>query len=181
MKIKYDNRKFAFFFLVLLFVTACGNDPKPDNVNGQQDVVIDNLQNNDNNTEINDNDIPEDFVPETAAYVYENDTIKQSIDVKYVSPTEMQFTYVSLNKLSGRTSEMEGIATNVNPDGDPEIDEDEEGNTYPAVEYYYEDECVLALRIEKEKKSRMQISSQDCEARESADSPYASAGVMIRQ
>jgi hypothetical protein len=113
--------------------------------------------------------------------VYENDTIRQVVQIVTMNEDSMTFRFVSENKQHAQKIEMTGVAINRNAGLDPEIIEDEEdGLSYAVDEYTYEGYCCLWFSIELENQSRMTIEAANCKT----DNPYCpvhSAGTLKRQ
>jgi len=99
--------------------------------------------------------------PSVATFFAENNVLKQNLNVTWVTPDRIDFIYLITDKKSGFESKLNGIATSLN--GDPEIDEDENGDAYPAIEYWFKDcNCQFAIRIDMENKSMARTKSGGC-------------------
>ncbi len=92
----------------------------------------------------------------------ENDVLKQNLNVTWATSDRIDFVYLITDKKSRLERKLNGIATSLN--NDPEIDEDENGDAYPAIEYWYKDgNCQFAIRIDMENKSMARTKSGGCE------------------
>jgi hypothetical protein len=81
-------------------------------------------------------------------YVFENDTIKQSVTLNYLTDIEISFRYTVENKTRQQNAFIQGTAKNEYSEYDPEMDEDEEGVAYFADEFIYSSNGFrLAFRI----------------------------------
>ncbi len=80
-------------------------------------------------------------------YEYKNDTLLQTLRIKYNSKQEIGFELTTLNKIKNKTSTLTGTAkSKLNQDS--EMDEDDEGNAYAATEYHYtKDGCSLSVEL----------------------------------
>jgi hypothetical protein len=114
----------------------------------------------------------------TAVYVFENDTIKQTVELSFCNEKDIVFKLISQNKLRKQEAKIEGIAKIKG--GDIEIDEDVEGNAYPVNEYIYEKDCWIAFRIDKDSKTKIRINEADCNFR-NLYCPYASVDLLVKQ
>jgi hypothetical protein len=91
----------------------------------------------------------------------ENDVLKQNLNVTWVASGRIDFSYLITDKKSRLERKLNGIALSLN--SDPEIDEDEDGDAYPAIEYRYKDgNCQFSIRIDMESKSRARTKSGGC-------------------
>lgn len=111
-------------------------------------------------------------------YVFENDTIKQTVELSLCNEKEIVFKLISQNKQRKQVSKIEGIAKNKG--GDIELDEDAEGNAYPVNEYIYEKECWLAFRIDRDTKTKMRINEADCNLH-NLYCPFASVDLLVKR
>ncbi|MDR1402089.1 MAG: YbjP/YqhG family protein [Tannerellaceae bacterium] len=110
-------------------------------------------------------------------YVFENDTIKQHIVINRLTDAEMDFRYTVENKLRQQNRVIRGTAKyKYGEIGGVEIDEDEEGNSFPSIEYIYDDECWLALRIDLDTSTIMQIQATDG----NLICPLESVGILLK-
>ncbi len=101
----------------------------------------------------------------------------KQLTVTWLSSDTVEFEIKSENMSTACERTLRGLAVNHYPDGDPEIDEDEEGNAYPAIEYYYEGDCSLSLRI-KPDRTLARIMADDCEMKEEEDCPYSTTTIL---
>jgi hypothetical protein len=115
-------------------------------------------------------------------YIFENDTIIQTVNVNFINENEINFNYTVENKFKKQKSIIQGIAKNRNKTSENgvEIDEDEEGNSYPVNEYIYDNNCRLYFRIDMDTQFRMQIREADCLHSNSLCS-FESSGILIKQ
>jgi len=155
-----------------LFVFSCttGNDKDVMNTetvlqNNEGEVVSDEPEIIKNNSSLN------------IVYVYENDTLIQTVKLFFVNKREIEFQLISENKVRQQKASIEGIAKTNN--GDAEIDEDEEGNSYPVNEYIYESDCWLSFRIDMETQTTMKIIMEDCISNQYC--PFSSVGILKKQ
>lgn len=111
-------------------------------------------------------------------YLYENDTLKQTVEISQLSDKEIHFKFISENKYRKQTFMIEGVALN-KYDG-IEIDEDEEGNAYPMLEYIYNGDCWLAFRIDLKARKYLRIKQADCK-RYNVFCPLNSIEFLIKQ
>jgi hypothetical protein len=95
-------------------------------------------------------------------YSYEDEMIKQTIDLEEISKSKVKFSLLHYNKKKDVTSSLNGVAE-IKKLGDVELDEDEEGEAYPVDEYIYMNkDCYLSIRIEKESKVKLRIMETEC-------------------
>jgi|WetSurSiteA1Bulk_404760.scaffolds.fasta_scaffold21758_2 hypothetical protein len=111
-------------------------------------------------------------------YIFENDTIRQTVELSLCNEKEIAFKLISQNKQRKQESKIEGIAKNKG--GDIELDEDAEGNAYPVNEYIYEKECWLAFRIDRDTKTKMRINEADCDLH-NLYCPFASVDFLVKR
>lgn len=113
-------------------------------------------------------------------YIYENDTICQKLQITSFSERQIDFALKTINKARKLTSEAEGKAISRNQD--PEIDEDEYGDAYPAIEYVFiKGHCSLSIRIDMDKKDKLQINESDCPNLRNQYCPLGSVGILSIQ
>jgi hypothetical protein len=125
------------------------------------------------------NDAKENYANSASTvFVFENETLKQTAELSAFTENEISFKLTSENKVKKQKAVIEGIAKTKG--GDPEIDEDAEGNAYPSVEYTYNKGCWLAFRLDMDTKTRMRINEADCTLH-NPDCPFASAGLLTKQ
>lgn len=105
-------------------------------------------------------------------------SIRQKVYIKSVSSKKIEFHIFVSNDLEKKTSQIQGIAID-KYDGDPEMDDDEHGEMYPAEEYFYESKgCLLAIRIDMLQKDKMRIIESGCEARRDKAVPFESVALL---
>ncbi|MDB5199275.1 MAG: hypothetical protein JWO92_1238 [Chitinophagaceae bacterium] len=111
-------------------------------------------------------------------YEYKNDTLLQTLTIKYLSKQDISFELASVNKVKNKTSTLTGIAKG-KPNRDPEMDEDEEGNAYAATEYHYNKEgCSLSIRIAMGTKDKAQIMEYNCGKLHDSNCPFEFVGLL---
>ena len=98
--------------------------------------------------------ISEKLNNESFQYFFESDTLKQNVEVKTLSDSTIRFLLISENKINGKIAKIQGVAKSMTH-VDPEIDDDEEGNAYPAKEFIYNDKCILHIRIDMLQKDKL--------------------------
>jgi hypothetical protein len=118
--------------------------------------------------------------PKDSTYSFENDTLLQKIEIVYISNNEIRFKILSKNAKRNLVSTIEGIAKR-GENTDLEIDEDEDGISYPSVEYVYEEGCRLSIRIEMERKEKVRIIEFQCERMHSKSCPFTSIGLLKKK
>ncbi|MBF9240000.1 hypothetical protein I2I05_21600 [Hymenobacter sp. BT683] len=118
-----------------------------------------------------------DSEPRPTWYRFEDDTLRQTLRVVQVSARTIRFHLVDSLKTTGKARRLEGTATALA--GDPEIDEDEDGNAYPSVAYNYEGTCVLAVRIELKTRQRVQLTANNCSPAH-PDGTFEHGGILYR-
>ena len=132
----------------------------------------------DNTSTNNDTESIKESNSLNTAYVFENDTLKQTVEISLFNEEEIVFKLISENKYRKQKALIEGIAKI--KEGDIELDEDAEGNAYPVNEYIYEKECWIAFRIDIKTKTKMRINEADCN-QHNLYCPFASFDVLIKQ
>ena len=80
-------------------------------------------------------------------YRYSNDTLSQVVEIFWKKGDSVFFKYSRENTKRKIKYTLQGIAKNLFPNDDPEMDEDENGEGYPADEYYIEGKDGTSLRI----------------------------------
>ena len=110
-------------------------------------------------------------------YRFEDDTLRQTLQVVQVSAHTIRFRLVDSLKTTGKSRQLEGTATSLA--GDPEIDEDADGTAYPSVAYNYEGACFLSVRIELNTRQRVQLVSNNCGTAH-PDSTFEHGGILYR-
>ena len=110
-------------------------------------------------------------------YIYENDTLIQTVNITIVNEKGIEFQLFSENKIRNQIASIEGVA--IKNIGDAEIDEDEEGNAYPVDEYIYEGDCWLSFRIDMETHTTMKIKLADCTSNQYC--PFSSIELLKKQ
>jgi hypothetical protein len=163
--------KCRFLFIALCLSSCVSHSEKGiDNISSDNDTVT-NIVLKEDVIKTGNNTL------EVDTFKYENDTIQQIVYLTYKSKKEIWFKVISTNKRVNQFSETEGFAK-LNG-GDWEIDEDEEGNPYPAKEFLHEQNCWLALRIDVETGSIMRTKAADCTSDPLC--PFESVGLLRKQ
>lgn len=109
-------------------------------------------------------------------FIYDNDTISQKVEISYLSGDRIAFKLTSCNKNQNKKSSIEGVALSRNTD--PEIDEDEDGNAYPAQQYFFEKGCWLSFRIDMEQRDKLRVIERDCGDHRDKNCPFHSLTVL---
>jgi len=109
-------------------------------------------------------------------YVYENDTIKQTVTINYINENTINFNLTSYNKRIDKSATIEGEAKNEYSDFGSENDADEEGNAYFVDEYIYVGDCWLSFRIDMDTQTTMRVTLADCE--ENPYCPFTSINLL---
>jgi hypothetical protein len=125
----------------------------------------------------NDSNLIEDYST-VMRYMFENDTIKQTVELSLHTENEIHFKIISYNKIKMQDEKLTGIA--IAKGGDIELDEDLEGNAYPVYEYIYENDCWIAFRIDKDSKVKMRVIEADCIFLNPC-CPFASVNLLLKQ
>jgi hypothetical protein len=111
-------------------------------------------------------------------YEYKSDTLIQKLSVGYLSNKEIRFQLTSVNIIRHSTSTLAGTAL-AKLNQDPELDEDDAGNSYPSTEYHYSNgNCLMGIRIAMNTKDKAKIFEYNCESLHKKDCPFASFGVL---
>jgi hypothetical protein len=113
-----------------------------------------------------------------AQYGYSNDSLVQTLSVEWVEEHTIQFTLSVENGKANCRMKLSGMASNLHIDSDPEIDEEENGEAYPSIEYLYKDDtsdCELFIRIAMDN-DKVVIKSADC--RQQSTCPLKSMGIL---
>jgi len=156
---KLDSMNALFLFLILL-ITGCNNDRIPSKPDSHQVS----------------NSIEKDV---RGFYKYEDEYIVQTLHVKFLSKTQMEFVLASESKKAREVSEIAGTA--INSGGDYEIDEDEEGNAYPVVEYIFDNNCWLSFRFDADTKTKLRITETNCEDSRKPECPFGSGAMFLKK
>jgi len=122
----------------------------------------------------------------TDIYLYEDENIKQTVQIFNKTESEINFSLTSENKIEKAISSIEGIARNENIAGDLEFDDDEEGEAYPVFEYFFhKKECSigfrLGARIENDliENDLLTIKeSKECISLREKSAPFRSVGIL---
>ena len=107
---------------------------------------------NEISTTINNKSIDWNKFQNIYAYVDTENEFKQILGINYINPDSISFQLVCCSMMC--EMELSGNAKNLNPNGDQEIDEDENG-AYPVDEFIFEtNEYVVSIRIDSETKTK---------------------------
>lgn len=113
-------------------------------------------------------------------YFFESDTLKQNVEVKTLSDSTIRFLLISENKINGKIAKIQGVAKSMTH-VDPEIDDDEEGNAYPAKEFIYNDKCILHIRIDMLQKDKLIVKEGGCAMLHDSSCPFKSLGILRKR
>ncbi len=167
-------RKIFFgMFLTIIGCSNAGTDKKTESRNTSEDTMK-------NVSESLLNAVTQDKkdTAKSIMYEYKNDTLLQTLRIKYNSTQEIQFELTSLNRIKNQTSTLTGTAKS-KLNQDPETDEDDEGNAYAAIEYHYtKDGCSLSVRIDMDTKDKAKVFEYNCDKLHKSNCPFASIGVL---
>jgi hypothetical protein len=113
-------------------------------------------------------------------YQFKNDSLVQTIIVKWQIENRIKFEYSVKNTKRNKIIKVSGVANNPYPDMDPENDEDElDGLSYASIQYISEQNgCYLSIRIELDNKNRVVVMSGECPKYFNPLCPLASQGVL---
>jgi len=153
METLFRSKYLVFAFLIFSCVSSTQRKESSGRINNQRIISEINLEQKDSII-MNGYDF---------SFIYEDNTVKESLSVSYKSDSEIIFS-LNLRKKDGTCSVvLNGKATNKNENLDPELDEDEEGLAYPSNEYVYENgECTAALRIAMTAKDKAIVKILGC-------------------
>jgi hypothetical protein len=112
-------------------------------------------------------------------FVYENDTMLQSLTISRLPGKEIRFILTSRHKSSNLASLLEGTAARVE-DTDVGIDQDEQGAGYEVHEYRYSGSCALKIRVDAARYRKARIDDSGCEGKDPARPPFGSPGILHR-
>ena len=111
-------------------------------------------------------------------YKFENDTLKQSVEIVKQKSNSIVFILLSENKRNHKQARTEGEA--FLKGGDAELDEDDDGNSYLVSEYIFDRQCWISFRLDSETRSKMKIIEADCKQKHDPSCPFASVGILMR-
>ena len=155
--------KILFFTLCLIFLSCSARSEKTTDLQQK-------------NSPITTTNTVEDIETENNCYVYENDTLKQTVIVNYINKNTIAFKLTSYNKRMDKSVTIEGKAKNKHSDFGGENDADEDGNAYFVNEYIYTSDCWLSFRIDMDTKTTMRVTLADC--KENPYCPFTSVGLL---
>lgn len=165
-------------FWLLLITTGCNNTSTDKKIN-EKNSKTDTMQTY--STSLADIAIERDKLDtiQSALYTFKNDTLSQTLEVKYISKKEIGFKLITVNKAKNKTSTLIGAAAKGKSNQDSEMDEDDEGNAYTVTEYHYtKNDCSLSIRIDIDTKNRAKIIEYRCNNLHDIYSPFTSVGVL---
>ncbi len=111
-------------------------------------------------------------------YVFKNDSLTQMLKVWYRSDQEISFELSSNNRVNGTTATISGTAKG-NTNQDPEMDEDDDGNSYASTDYYYKkDSCSISIRIALKTLDKANVLEYNCSKLHEPGCPLESVGVL---
>jgi len=109
-------------------------------------------------------------------FVAENDAVIQTLNVTWKEKNRIDFDFLVKDKKTRKERQLKGSAVSSNQD--PEIDEDEEGMAYPAIEFWHKDgSCQFAIRIAMQNASKIQTKAGGC----STGLPLESVAILKRK
>ena len=163
--------KYFLLTSLCLILNSCTNQTNQNNNQSSSDssktILIDSTSIKNTSSETKKN---------LSKFSFENDTISQTIEIDFITNNEILFSLKTINKKNNQESKLEGKAISNN--GDFEIDEDEEGNAYPAQEFTYSDQCQLYIRLAAKEKDKLIINESNCKKLHSAYCPLSSIGTL---
>lgn len=157
--------KISILFEIFLLIVSCNNSNKKQ---ANETSQIKGLKDNSIGTK--------------AEYKFENDTFLEVLDCEFVQKDKLEFNLKAQNKLTKHSYNIKGAAKNEYPNGDPEIDDDLDGNAYSVNQYTYKGKkgCSIEFRIDAENGLMAQIHSFHCQDNYSKDCPVSSIGILNR-
>lgn len=166
-------------FGLFLIVIGCNNNDAEKN-SGQKSNLQDSLP------VVSKSSLPDTVTAKkkenasSTLYEYKNDTLLQTLAINYISKQEINFELITVNKIKNKTSTLTGTAEG-KLNQDPEMDEDDEGNSYAATEYHYtKDGCSLSIRIDMDTKNKAKVFEYTCDKLHDSSCPFASVGLLKR-
>lgn len=153
--------------LSLLISTSCHrNESKQSKISLINDIS--------NNNSEKKNDIA---IVSESVFLFKNDTLIQTVEVKFMNDEKIDFKLSSENILRNKVEKIEGTAENYNlAVGSSETDMNDDGEIYPVNEYIYEGSCWLSFKIDVATKTKMRIYVADCILNPYC--PFASIGIL---
>lgn len=143
--------------LIICTLVSCENDKLQSNTNDDT-MKFENIE---NDTEIIKTDT--ELTENNIIYTYEDDNIKQTLSIVYKNEYEIKFYLQNEKREPNCKQIIEGYAVNENKDLDPELDEDEDGISYPSNEFIFKKgKCLIAIRIAMKEKDKAIIKTNNC-------------------
>lgn len=116
----------------------------------------------------------------SANYIAENNYYTQTMFINWKSENKIEFVFTVKEKNSPKQFVLKGIA--ISNSQDSEIDEDENGNAYPAIEYWYKSkDCEFSIRIAMEDSSKIQTTVGGCSKKNKENLPLQSISVLNKR
>ena len=124
----------------------------------------------------------ENYQEKNQTFLYENNDLKQTVEIKKLTKDVITFKLISENKLKKLNSSIEGIANGNDENLGSESDCcNERGDSYFVREYTFSDSnCWLSFRIDKDTEKTMKITEADCKI-DTKDTPFESVDTLIKQ
>lgn len=171
--------KGRYLIFLLPFITVCCNS-KDENgkIKDETEIKTKTISVNVDSVPLKIDDTIKDSVS-FDTFIFQNDSINQTIEINRKGKKEIIFKYVSTNKKKGLKSVVSGIAKSNY--GFSEIDEDETGLSYSCAEYVYNKKgCNIYIRISQEF-DKIIIKEADCNYKEILYCPYSSLGILRKK
>ena len=112
-------------------------------------------------------------------FKFENNKVIQSVSIINEDINSINFILKSEDKINKETSQISGVA--LLRIGDPEIEEDLDGNSYAAKEYVYTKDCELRLRIGIDSESLMRVNEFGCGEMHTISTPFESVSILKKE
>jgi hypothetical protein len=114
---------------------------------------------------------------DSAVFIGGDSATGHTLRVTWKTSDQIDFRFVLMDRTTGDQKELEGSATD-RTEGDPEMDEDENGMSYAADEFSFEEgDCYFKARIDQDGAKRAKVSaSSGCPF----DLPLETAPVLRR-
>jgi len=115
-----------------------------------------------------------------STFVFSNDSLRQTLDIKVKSEREVEFLYTSRNIKRNLIFSLKGVA-NLSEKEDLESDVDDQGNGYFVDEYVYRKDCSIVFRIDADEFRRSTITTHNCTLNNTnISAPITGIGMMKR-